>query len=447
MEINNFIKQSFKSLIQYKTVSGFNEKEFKSCAYYLIDLLKKIGFNVRILNENKKPIILAQIKKKSKPKFIFLIYGHYDVQDTGKNEHWKYNPYSLSIDNGKFFGRGTCDSKGNILANLITIKKFLDEKKNNLDFEIRYLIEGEEEIGSPTLINLIKKNNQHLISFLEDVNLCMFPGESSVKDNDENIIIPTGYKGCLYLKIKFFNKDNKSIHSSFGKISNNPAYFLLKFINKFKDNFDELKFNEIKKNHKPLSNLEKKLIKILPYKFNSKLLNFSLKKKLFLEPSCNIIDFQTANSFIDKKIITSIPYKASIILDIRLTPNLTTEIILNLLKKNINDFFKKHSLNNLDYDIKELVKLEYGYSKFKKKLLEKIKNSFIKSGVPSNKIYFLPLAPGSGPQYYLCTQFNTPTFVAGVGYFQSNIHSINENIRIKDFFLHINFLENLLISF
>ncbi len=440
MKIDNNLKEKLNQLLEYRTSNNYGIVEFNKCSEYLISLMRSVGFHIKIINKEKKPILLGEIKTSTKSKFCLLIYGHYDIQDAGNTEQWEFPPYKLSIKKDRLFGRGICDSKGNILANLLAIKEFLEEKANSPHINIKYIIEGEEEIGSPQLI----KNINKIKKFLQDVDLCMFPGESTVRDDVENLIIPTGYKGCLLLMIKFFHKKNQSFHSSFGRLVESPAYLLVRFIQQIKIKFDALKIYDIKKYCKNFTNYEKNLIKSLPYKFNNNLLSNSQKIELFLKPVCNLIDFKTSNNISSQKLVTAIPNEAQAIIDLRLIPNLKTNLVMNLIKRLIKDFFEENNLKTLSFQIKSIVKLEYGYSTFQHNVLKKINNSFLKNKVCPNKIFFLPLAPGSGPQYYLCTQFNIPTFVAGVGYSGSNIHSINENIRINDFFFHIKFLKNLL---
>ena len=126
-----------------------NKKDIKNCANFLVRHLKKIGLqNVKTLRANGNPFVYGEwLGGRGKP--TVLAYGHYDVQPVDPLELWKTPPFRPSIRAGRIYARGAGDNKGNIFAYFKAIEAYLKTRKA-LPVNLKVLLEGEEEIGSPS---------------------------------------------------------------------------------------------------------------------------------------------------------------------------------------------------------------------------------------------------------------------------------------------------------
>src|SRR5205823_3586550 len=133
--------------------------DIQKTAEWLGDLFKQHGFTVNIVKGYDNPIVVAHyITAPSLP--TGLIYGHYDVQPAAKEEGWQSEPFTFTERAGRFYARGAIDNKGQVFVHVTTILQLIKEKK--LGYNIKFMIEGNEETGSPTLEKFIKENKKLL---------------------------------------------------------------------------------------------------------------------------------------------------------------------------------------------------------------------------------------------------------------------------------------------
>ncbi|MEM3641292.1 MAG: M20/M25/M40 family metallo-hydrolase, partial [Candidatus Bathyarchaeia archaeon] len=156
----NFVKALVK-LVKQPSVSAKGEG-IEECANLVEEMLRETGFSTKILRHEKgNPVVYGEIKSR-KAKKTLLFYDHYDVQPPEPIEKWTYEPFSGKIADGKIFGRGASDNKGNFVSRLKAVQALLDVF-GDLPVNVKFFVEGEEEIGSPNLEPIIRKN-KHLLS-------------------------------------------------------------------------------------------------------------------------------------------------------------------------------------------------------------------------------------------------------------------------------------------
>jgi acetylornithine deacetylase/succinyl-diaminopimelate desuccinylase-like protein len=130
------------------------------CAQMVADMLLKRGFKVEILPTGGAPVVLAERQGKNTDKTL-LFYNHYDVQPPEPLELWETPPFEPTIREGYMYARGVNDDKGHFVYRLHAIDAYLDEM-GELPCNIKFVLEGEEEIGSPHLHAFLEKYHQKL---------------------------------------------------------------------------------------------------------------------------------------------------------------------------------------------------------------------------------------------------------------------------------------------
>ncbi len=119
------------------------------CAHWLLEQLNAMGFSARLLEAKGKPNILAQsVVDPARP--TVLIYGHYDVQPPDPLELWQSDPFAPEIRDGAIYARGANDDKGQFWAHICAVRAW-QEAEGELPVNVKFFLEGEEEIGSPHL--------------------------------------------------------------------------------------------------------------------------------------------------------------------------------------------------------------------------------------------------------------------------------------------------------
>lgn len=137
-----------------------HDKDVRACADWLVRKLKSLKLVVQLHETPGHPVIVARNEHVAGRKTV-LIYGHYDVQPPDPSGEWKSPPFEPTIRDGRIFCRGATDNKGQFMAHLRGIEQTLAEE-GELPVNVIFLIEGEEEIGSPNLRPFLETHRDEL---------------------------------------------------------------------------------------------------------------------------------------------------------------------------------------------------------------------------------------------------------------------------------------------
>lgn len=419
--------KDLSSFIEIKSIAN-NYSEIKKIVKLIILRLKKLGFKVKIdVLNNSNPFIIAEFGSGKKS---LLIYDHYDVMSADPINEWKYNPFKLTQEKEFLYGRGLADNKGHLILRLQAIETIFKLLKR-IPIKIKWIIEGEEEIGSPHIKDLSNKYQD----FLKKNDLCLW--ESGDVDEKGNPHMFLGMKGIAYFLLTCEVGKN-DLHSGFASLVDSAVWRLIHALKTIRDDKGNILIPEILKKIKPPNNYYLKLIK--KYPLNKKKLLEQLGKNYFLKNekskekillnhffgiTCNICGI-SAGSTKKNEIKTILPHKAYAKIDFRLVENVDCKKISKIISRH----FKKNGYK--DIKIKELITEPVAITNYKnkyfKKALKIIERSFCK------KIILSPYAKGSGPMYYVASKFKVPCIQLGAQNPASNIHGPNENIKIEDYF-------------
>ncbi|OGU99995.1 MAG: peptidase M20, partial [Ignavibacteria bacterium RIFOXYA2_FULL_37_17] len=203
------------------------KNEIEHCAKFVAENLEKIGMSrVEIFKTEGHPVVYSEwLGAPGKP--TVLVYGHYDVQPVDPVELWNSPPFEPVIKEGKIFARGATDDKGQLFVHLKSVEAFF-KTEGSLPLNIKFLIEGEEEIASESL-RVFLKNNTDLLK-------C-----DAVLVSDTSLYaagVPTltyGLRGLSYFEVEM-EGPNRDLHSgSFGGSVANPINILSDVISKLHD--------------------------------------------------------------------------------------------------------------------------------------------------------------------------------------------------------------------
>ena len=241
MEIKSYIENNKKKflnelfdLIRIPSISAVKEYKgsVREAAEFLKNQFENIGLDkCEICETNGHPIVYAEkIKDANLP--TVLIYGHYDVQPVDPIELWDSDPFEPIIKKtdihpeGAIFARGSCDDKGQMYMHLKAIEVL--NNTGGVPCNIKFMIEGEEEIGSDNLEIFVKENKEKLKS---DIILVSDTGMIDKKTPS----ITTGLRGLAYLEVELTGP-NRDLHSGhYGGSVANPINSLAKMISSLHD--------------------------------------------------------------------------------------------------------------------------------------------------------------------------------------------------------------------
>ncbi|MEO6852152.1 MAG: M20/M25/M40 family metallo-hydrolase, partial [Mucilaginibacter sp.] len=210
-------------LLRFPSISAdpAYKPEILKTAAYIAEKLRAAGADkVEICETAGNPIVFGEkIADPSKP--TVLVYGHYDVQPADPLELWKTPPFEPTIRDGKIYARGACDDKGQFYMHVKAFELMM--QNGGLPCNIKFMIEGEEEVGSSNLGIFVSANKERLKA---DVVLISDTSMISM----ENPSLETGLRGLSYLEVEVTGP-NRDLHSGvYGGAVGNPATILAKMI-------------------------------------------------------------------------------------------------------------------------------------------------------------------------------------------------------------------------
>jgi len=198
-----------------------HKQDMQTCAEAVKDSLLASGADKAVIYETPgHPIVYGEkITNPSWP--TVLVYGHYDVQPADPLELWHSAPFEPTIRDGKIFARGACDDKGQFYMHVKALEVMV--KNSQLKTNIKFCIEGEEEIGSPNLAKFVESNRDLLkcdVILISDTAMISMDTPS----------IDTGVRGLSYIEVEVTGP-NRDLHSGvYGGAVANPATVLAKMI-------------------------------------------------------------------------------------------------------------------------------------------------------------------------------------------------------------------------
>lgn len=209
-------------LLKIPSVSADSKfaSEVRKAAEYIRNRFNELEIDVEICETPGHPIVYAEKIIDEKLPTV-LVYGHYDVQPADPYELWDSPPFEPVIKNERIYARGACDDKGQAYMHLKAVEALI--KTNALPCNVKFMIEGEEEVGSDNLEDFVKENKEKLKA---DVILI---SDTSIIANDTPSIT-VGLRGLSYLEVEVTGP-NRDLHSgAYGGAVANPINILCQMI-------------------------------------------------------------------------------------------------------------------------------------------------------------------------------------------------------------------------
>ena len=407
-------------------------------AEYVKRMLEEIGAKAEIVPiEGGNPVVYGEIGEGNR---TLSFYNHYDVQPPEPLDLWDAEPFAADVVDGKIVARGVADNKGNIASRICAIDAY-QKVRGSLPLKVKFLIEGEEEIGSPRLERFTE---EHPDLVQADGNIW----ESGSKDVDGRPIISLGLKGICYveLRVKSVARD---LHSSLGASVPNAAWRLNWALSSLKGPDERIRIPgfydkviaptdhdlEILSKLPDTESSRKNLYQI--DEFVTGLSGRDLQVKEYFQPTCTICGMISGYTGPGTK--TVMPAEAMAKVDFRLVIDQDPYEIRDLLRKHLD------AEGFSDVEI-ELLSAEHPARTSTDSAIVRVVEAAHRE-VDGAEPVIIPTSLGTGPAYVMAHQFGIPFASSGVGHADSRAHSPNENIYVEDYFTGIKRITRILDGF
>ena len=223
-----FVEELF-DLLRIPSISAqpsLHKEDMVRCAEWLAASLVKAGADTaQVMPTNGNPVVYAEKIVNPEARTV-LVYGHYDVMPVDPREEWKTEPFEPVIKNGRIWGRGADDDKGQLFMHAKAFEAMC--ATDSLPCNVKFMLEGEEEIGSANLYDFCRENKELLaadIILVSDTSMISMDTPS----------ITCGLRGLTYMEVEVTGP-NKDLHSGlFGGAVANPANVLTRLVSSLVD--------------------------------------------------------------------------------------------------------------------------------------------------------------------------------------------------------------------
>ena len=419
----NGLISDLQTLIRQPSVSAKNEGLIE-CARLVAKIMRSSGIKSEILRLAKgvPPAVYGEVLSKQNPSKTLLFYNHYDVQPAEPYELWNEDPFSGKVKGKKIYGRGSADDKGELITRIKAVESYL-KTGGDVPCNVKFLVEGEEEIGSMHIEAYLKKYKKKLAS---DAVIWEF----GYVDAKNRPIISLGMKGLLYVELSA-EESVRDAHSSLAVIIENPAWRLLDALKTLRDSKGRILIKGWYKEVDRFTKEELEIINSEPFdenefkkeygikRFLANKRGKELKKALVGDPTCNIAGFISGYTGPGAK--TVLPSRATVKIDFRLVPRMDPMKQLARLRRHLqtNDF--------ADITVTMIHGEAASRTKTSDPLVSIVKEAADESF--GSSIISVSSA-GTGPMHSFVKVLHSPCISIGSTYIFSRIHSPNEFARI-----------------
>lgn len=442
-KVKETLHQSIHDLKQFCELESISahKKMIPETVGFLENYVISLGGSVKILDEvpGGNPVLFASFDAGPNGKHdrTLLFYNHYDVQPAEPLEEWDTPAFEVTEKDGKLFARGIADNKGDLIARLSAIR-ILQEEKGGLPCNIKFLLEGEEEIGSPNLPFYLEKYTE-----LFSADACIW--EHADKDEKNRVNLMAGVKGMAYFELTCVSADI-DLHSKVGPLVQNAAWRLTHALTSMKNSQHEIMVDGFFDGIIPPTELEMEYVRKIPFDEESFVEMYGLKlplltnysgqdprEALIFNPTMTICGIESGYYGEGSK--TVLPKKALAKLDCRIVPGQDPQHILHCIESHLH----KHDFSDIS------VKLLTGVKAYRSDLSHPFVSLMVRTAqeVYDCEVVLSPNNAGTGPMTDFGHSLHLPIVSTGVGWSQSRLHAPNESIRISDFeegIVHIAYL-------
>jgi acetylornithine deacetylase/succinyl-diaminopimelate desuccinylase-like protein len=342
--------EELKELLRIPSLSALpaHKPDVNRAAQWVADRLRQAGLEgVQVISTSGHPVVYAEWLH-APGRCTVLIYGHFDVQPADALELWKSPPFEPQVRDGRIYARGASDMKANLLISILAVEALL-RAEGRLPVNVKFLLEGQEEIGSPQLPEVVAANRQ-----LFACELVVSADSGQWSDDQPALLI--GLRGGCGLQINV-RGPAIDLHSGlFGGMVHNPLHALVHVLDSMRSDDGKILVEGFYDDIVPLSEAERGHLALVPFDqadfyratgasepFGES--GFSPLERTWARPTLEINGLW--GGFQGEGVKTVIPSEAHAKITCRLVPNQKPERILPLLAAHV----KKHEPRGVKVDV------------------------------------------------------------------------------------------------
>jgi acetylornithine deacetylase/succinyl-diaminopimelate desuccinylase-like protein len=403
------------------------------------EILRGIGCeDVQLLETAGAPVVYGRIGQGSP---TLLIYNHYDVQPPEPLDAWDSDPFGSDERDGKIYARGISDNRGDVMARAQAIASYR-RTHGELPLTVKFVVEGEEEIGSPSLPAFIESHRDLLAA-----DGCLWEGGGL--DEADRFIISLGLKGVLHGELRV-RSSRTDMHSSWATVVPSAPWRLTWALASLKAPDDRITIDGLMDHVCQPPADELAMLERIPFDeagmkadlqipaFIRELEGIELLKKHLYEPTCTIQGLSSGYSGPGLKAV--LPNEAMAKIEFRLVPNLDPDLVLELLRQHLD------RRGFQDIEIVTHAKLSPAKAPADAPVVRAAIDAARENYGDDPIVY--PVMAASGPMSYFSAGLGVPVVTGGgLWWYDARAHAPNESIRIEDYIKGIKWAGRFFVQF
>jgi acetylornithine deacetylase/succinyl-diaminopimelate desuccinylase-like protein len=412
------------------STSPGHAKDTHRAAEFVVAKLKAAGLeNVELIETDRHPLVYADwLHAPGKP--TVLCYGHFDVQPPDPLELWETPPFEPTERNGNLYARGSADDKGQMYSHIKAVET-LKAVNGTLPLNLKFLIEGEEEVGGISVAEYVAKNAAKLkadVALVSDTEMYA-PGLPTLN---------VGLRGLVYMEIEA-RGPARDLHSGlYGGAAPNAVFGLVELLSKMKDAGGHIRIPGIYDDVEPPSTEEKASWEHLPFDEKEYLASevgsteltgeagYSVFERTWARPTLEVHGIGGGFTGVGAK--TVIPAKAVAKVSIRLVPKQDPDKIVKSVEKFVND----NAPRGIQFDVRVLSSGPGLMVNTDHRAIQVAAKAF--SDI-YGKLTVFTRSGGSIPIVGdFATHVGIPTILMGFGLPDDGLHSPNEKYNIRNYY-------------
>ena len=416
-------------MVAVPSVAARPDAPMAECAELVAGLLTRRGLEARLVpTDGGPPVVFAEDRSAGVDAPTVLFYNHYDVQPAEPYDLWDSDPWTMRRDGDFLYARGITDDKGHITCRLMALDALKAANGGKLPVNVKFVIEGEEEVSSVHLPAWIEKNASVL-----NADVCVW--EFGGVDDEGRPEIICGLRGIAYFELhaKTLNYD---AHSGVGgSIFPNAAWRLVWALNTLKTRGERILLPGHYDSVRPATDVDRELLAALPARteaylreefglmaFLDNATGVEFQRRSVFEPTCTVCGLSAGYEGDGAK--TVLPARAMAKLDFRLVPDQDPEAVHRALRAHLDE--------------QGFADIEVRYLGGQRPARVDPEHPMVQTALrTAREVYgaepaVYPLVGGSGPIYPFAEGLRMPVVTCGVGYPGGRAHAPNENLRISD---------------
>ncbi len=413
-------------LVAQPSISTRNEG-IRECAVMLQDVMETAGISTRLLPTEGQPAIYGEVDGPPGAPTV-LFYGHYDVQPPEPTELWRTPPFEPTVRDGRVYGRGVADNKGQHLCHILAVRAWR-EVADELPVAVKFLIEGEEETGSPHLADLVREQ-RHLL----EADL-VYTSDGGMHPSGRPAVY-FGVRGLLYVEVEIRGANSDAHSGNKGNVLPQPAWELVELLHSLRGPDRRAVFPGFYDSVRPPTPKQETALREIPFDRDSFLAEHGLDEspisdsvdyysRLTFEPTFNIAGL--VSGYTGEGMKTIIPSRAVAKIDFRLVPDQDPEAVFEAFARAVAERNPRAEVRRLGATAPSFTDPSLSVSET---VIGAVRDSRGTEPVVSS-------LGGTLPDYVFTQILGVPSMIVPYANHDEQNHAPNENLRLDCFFAGI----------